>query len=182
MIGRGNVKPGSPGMVITRLQTQGRGVKMIGMAAILCAWCNWKIRDDKVPGPVSHGICINCLPAAFSTPVESIASLTQEQLDQLPHGLVRLSSDGIIQEYNRTESELSGLKPADVLGKNFFEVAPCTAVRDFRGQFQELVAAGHGERRLKWMFTFSGGQAYVKIAMTKDAQDPFVSLFVSKTE
>jgi len=152
------------------------------MAAIICAWCQWKIRDDKVPGPISHGICINCLPSVFSVPVESIASLTAEQLDELPIGLVRLSADGTIREYNRSESELTGLLPGDVVGKNFFTVAPCTAVQDFQGQFQDLVAAGHGERRLKWVFVFTGGSVLVKIAMTKDAQDPLLSLFVTRTD
>lgn len=69
--------------------------------------------------------------------------MTRAQLDALPYGAIRLSARGTIISYNATEGRLAGRTPARVLGTNFFrDVAPCTDVREFRGRFEELVAAG----------------------------------------
>jgi photoactive yellow protein len=48
-------------------------------------------------------------------------------LDGLPFGVVAMSGDGTVMSYNLAESQLSGLAPANVIGRNFFvHVAPCT--------------------------------------------------------
>lgn len=152
------------------------------LPSVICAWCQKIMRQGDASKRPSHGICLDCLPSNFAIPIESLDSLTKEQLDELPRGLVRLSHDGTIREYNRAESELSGLTPSSVAGKNFFfEVAPCTAVQNFKGQFESLVAEGAGERSFNWIFEFPTGRVFVSITMTKDPLDPYVSLFVSQT-
>lgn len=48
-------------------------------------------------------------------------------LDTLSFGVVAMSDDGTVTSYNLAESQLSGLTPANVIGRNFFSsVAPCT--------------------------------------------------------
>jgi len=48
-------------------------------------------------------------------------------LNELPFGVVAMSQDGVVTSYNLAESQLSGLSPANVFGRNFFSaVAPCT--------------------------------------------------------
>jgi len=48
-------------------------------------------------------------------------------LNALPFGVVAMSEDGVVSSYNLAESRLSGLSPANVVGRNFFSsVAPCT--------------------------------------------------------
>jgi len=48
-------------------------------------------------------------------------------LDALPFGVVAMAEDGTVMSYNRAESQLSGLAPANVIGRHFFsQVAPCT--------------------------------------------------------
>ena len=158
----------------------GAGLTMKDMTTVICAWCRKTMRSGDVSARPSHGICMDCLPTNFSVPVETVESLTNEQLDELPRGLVRLAADGTIRRYNRGESEISGLNPSSVMGRNFFEVAPCTAVKEFRGEFEALVAEGSGERAFSWIFEFPAGRTFVTITMTKDPDDPCVSLFVSR--
>jgi photoactive yellow protein len=48
-------------------------------------------------------------------------------LDALRFGVVAMAQDGTVSSYNTAESLLSGMTPANVLGRNFFtSVAPCT--------------------------------------------------------
>jgi photoactive yellow protein len=48
-------------------------------------------------------------------------------LDTLPFGVVAMSEDGTVRSYNVAESRLSGLEPANAIGRHFFSsVAPCT--------------------------------------------------------
>ena len=47
-------------------------------------------------------------------------------LDGLPYGVIGLSSVGLVEVYNDTESKLAGLPSDRVLGKNFFDnIAQC---------------------------------------------------------
>ncbi len=41
-------------------------------------------------------------------------------LDALPFGVVGLSPEGIVEVYNKTEADLAGLNPGDVIGSHFF--------------------------------------------------------------
>jgi photoactive yellow protein len=69
--------------------------------------------------------------------------------------------------YNRAESELSGLQPQRVLGRNFFqEVAPCTAVKEFAGLYGEMVKAGKTQSwEFSFVFRFAGGDRRVHIQL-----------------
>lgn len=56
----------------------------------------------------------------------TLSGTTTDTLDQLPYGVIGLSSDGMVQVYNATESKLAGLPAARVLGGNFFNnIAQC---------------------------------------------------------
>lgn len=47
-------------------------------------------------------------------------TLDREQCDALPFGVVGLSPAGLVEVYNRTESNLAGLPLESVLGTHFF--------------------------------------------------------------
>ena len=48
-------------------------------------------------------------------------------LEMLPFGVVAMAGNGTVTSYNGAESRLSGLTPANVIGRHFFSaVAPCT--------------------------------------------------------
>ncbi|MEO1369682.1 MAG: PAS domain-containing protein, partial [Acidobacteriota bacterium] len=65
--------------------------------------------------------------------MESVDSLSENELDGLPFGAIRLDADGAVVLYNAAESAISGRRKEDVIGRNFFtEVAPCTNVKSSR--------------------------------------------------
>jgi photoactive yellow protein len=65
---------------------------------------------------------------AFDDPavLEWLDAADDAALDEATFGVVAMNSDGNVVAYNAVESGLSGLAPAFVLGRNFFnDVAPC---------------------------------------------------------
>jgi photoactive yellow protein len=59
--------------------------------------------------------------------LDSLGAADAAALDALPFGVIGLTSDGTVTNYNTAESRLSGLTPAKVIGRHFFSaVAPCT--------------------------------------------------------
>ncbi|HLM68776.1 MAG TPA: PAS domain-containing protein, partial [Longimicrobium sp.] len=66
--------------------------------------------------------------------------LTQDELDNLPVGMIQLDRNGTVLKFNQTESSLARVEKSDAIGKSFFdEVAPCTKVQQFHGAFVEGV-------------------------------------------
>lgn len=75
--------------------------------------------------------------------IRSVEHMSDQQLDALPFGAIRLDRDGTILSYNAREAAITGRDPHKVIGRNFFrEVAPCTNVQEFAGRFREGVARG----------------------------------------
>jgi photoactive yellow protein len=134
---------------------------------VVCAWCAAELKRGNLQSPLSHGICLTCMAAAAGNPIEDLSHLPPELLDALPFGAIQLAGDGTITAYNRGESNLSGLSPEAVIGRNFFrDVAPCTAVKEFGGRFEALRAKGeNGRAKLRFVFKFAHGARLVEIVM-----------------
>jgi len=59
--------------------------------------------------------------------LESLAAADAAAIDALPFGVIGMTPDGTVTVYNAAECRLSGLTPANVIGRHFFSaVAPCT--------------------------------------------------------
>lgn len=85
-----------------------------------------------------------------------IDSFSESDLDALPFGVIQLTADGTILQYNMYEEDLARRRASDVIGKNFFtEVAPCTDVREFAGRYREGVAAGALHETFDYVFAFT---------------------------
>jgi two-component system, chemotaxis family, sensor kinase Cph1 len=98
--------------------------------------------------------------------VEVIESLSAEELDALPFGVIYLDRVGMVLRYNRTESELSGCPPERVLGRIFFtDVAPCTKVREFYGVFADKVNSGTLDEHFTFTFPFANAPRTMNIHM-----------------
>lgn len=52
--------------------------------------------------------------------LKDLAGLSDEQTDALSFGVVGMSSEGIVEIYNRTEARLAGLPKDIVLGEHYF--------------------------------------------------------------
>lgn len=101
--------------------------------------------------------------------IERIQSFTENELDALPFGAIRLDRDGKILAFNQAEVDLSGRKKENVLGKNFFtDVAPCTNVQDFAGKFREGVRTGKLHTVFPYVFDYE-----------MDPRNVWVTLFYS---
>lgn len=84
--------------------------------------------DGGAPGPDWHSV------------VYSADTLGAAELDALPYGMIQLDPRGVILRYSSAESRLSGLTAAECVGRSFFdEIAPCTHVAEFYGEFLEGV-------------------------------------------
>ena len=92
--------------------------------------------------------------------------LTEEQLDRLPAGTIRVDAEGRILFYSRAQSVISQREVESVLGRNFFsEVAPCTVVPEFYGRFRHGVLTGRLETTFEFVFDFKMDPVRVRITM-----------------
>ncbi len=71
-----------------------------------------------------------------------LADMTEEDLDSLAFGAVELDRDGVILRYNAAEAEISNREQEGMVGRNFFDVAPCTRGEQFEGRFRAGVESG----------------------------------------
>jgi photoactive yellow protein len=84
---------------------------------------------------------------------EAIETLTADQLDQLPYGVIGLDQAGLVRVFNKAEAQLSGYGARQVHGKFYFaDVAPCMDNGYFKGRIDKARAAG----ALDISFTFVG--------------------------
>lgn len=87
--------------------------------------------------------------------LSTIDDSSDEELDRLPFGAIRLDRDGRVLSFNRSEAQLTGRDPRQVIGRNFFtEVAPCTNVQEFAGRFRDGVAKGELHAVFPYRFDF----------------------------
>ncbi|NBC23343.1 MAG: PAS domain-containing protein, partial [Gammaproteobacteria bacterium] len=104
--------------------------------------------------------------------LDEIEALAPDNLDRLPVGVIRLDREGRVLSYNAVESHYSGLKPATVIGRDFFrEIAPCTAGSVFERTFREGMAAGKLDALLEYVFAFPGRPMRVAVQM-RSGRDP----------
>ncbi len=107
-----------------------------------------------------------------------LESRTDEQLDELPFGVVALSPEGKVLRFNLAESRLARLDRFTVFGRNFFgDVAPCTATPEFQGRFAQLVASGEpGPVRFPYVFDFAFGAQEVEVEVLRGAPERYYLL------
>lgn len=128
---------------------------------VVCAWCNELTAYSEKPN--SHGICPKCLNNLLKLP-----ELSYEELNALPFGIILLSQDGTITFYNSAEENLSHKTADEVIGQNFFtEIAPCTQVKGFQGNFQNFISGNDVSKSFSFTFYFSHGKVAVDIVFVK---------------
>jgi photoactive yellow protein len=104
--------------------------------------------------------------------VAQLDSMSEEELDLLPIGAIRVDAEGTILFYSRRESELTGRAPLQVLGKNFFrDIAPCTVVPEFFGRFRSGVLSGSLHTVFEFLFDFDMHPVRVRVSMRDSERD-----------
>jgi len=103
--------------------------------------------------------------------LQRVDVLTETELDRLPMGMIQLDRNGTVLKYNQTESELAQIGKDDTIGKNFFdEVAPCTKVQKFHGEFLKGVENRDLNTMFDYEFKFRDGRR----------KDVVITMFYSK--
>lgn len=102
---------------------------------------------------------------------EALRTCSEDTLDEAPFGIVKVDDDGVVQFYNRYESELAGVDPEDALGRNFFtQLAPCSSNRLFHGRFKKGVRKGALDERFSYTFTYKMSPTLVQVRMYRDQE------------
>ena len=99
----------------------------------------------------------------------------QSVYDSLPFGLIRMTSDGIVVNYNKAESDIAGVAPENAIGKHFFtEVAPCT--NNF--MVAEKYTSPELDEELDYIFTYITQPTKVRLRLLKSAGNTHQYLLV----
>ncbi len=123
--------------------------------------------------------------APVSSPfnMQTIESMTQKELDSLPHGAIQLDAQGTVLQFNAYEERLAGLTKENVVGKNFFkQVAPCTDVKEFYGRFREGVDQGNLHCKFRYRFAFKQNPRDVTVTLFYSERNKTVWVFVQPLE
>jgi photoactive yellow protein len=76
--------------------------------------------------------------------VAKVDAMGQDELDELPFGVLKLDGQGRIIGYNRLEEQIAGVDYSSYLSRHFFtEIAPCMDNPFFRGRFEDGIAQGN---------------------------------------
>lgn len=112
---------------------------------------------------------------------ESLFNLNRSDFDSYPSGIIQLKRDGTILEYNKAEAKLARREGMQTVGLNFWtDVAPCTAVQDFKGRFDAFAASsGNAVERFDFTFKFAWGFQRVGITMVRKASEETITLLVT---
>jgi photoactive yellow protein len=100
---------------------------------------------------------------------ERLRKASPEALNEADFGIIRLDDEGIVEFYNRYESELSGVPPSEAIGKNFFtHLAPCSNNQLFQGRFEEGVRKSRLDERFTYTFTYKMRPTLVDVRLYRD--------------
>ncbi len=111
----------------------------------------------------------------------TLSKLSSKDVDSLAFGAIELDKDGKILSYNSTEGAITGRKPEDVIGKNFFkEVAPCTNRPEFYGKFKAGIEADNLNTMFEYVFDYNMQPTKVKVHMKKALSGNSYYIFVKR--
>ncbi|MFY8105830.1 MAG: photoactive yellow protein [Elstera sp.] len=111
----------------------------------------------------------------------SIAKLSDSEINNLAFGAIELDRTGKVLRYNAMEGQITGRDPKDMIGKNFFtDVAPCTNTPEFKGKFDAGVAKGDLSVMFEYMFDYMMKPTRVKVHMKKSIIGDSYWVFVKR--
>ena len=111
----------------------------------------------------------------------TLAQLSEAQIDRLPFGAIELDAKGKVLGYNATESKITGRAKEEVIGKMFFnDIAPCCNTSSFRGVFDEGVKTGRLDTIFTYTFDYKMNPTRVKIHMRKAMATKTYWIFVKR--
>nr|WP_298415353.1 photoactive yellow protein [uncultured Halomonas sp.] len=111
----------------------------------------------------------------------SLAKMSDQQLNDVAFGAIELDKNGTILKYNAAEGDITGRNPSEVIGKNFFrDVAPCTNRPEFKGRFDEGVKNDSLNTLFEYTFDYNMKPTKVKVHMKKALSGGSYWVFVKR--
>ncbi|ADP70290.1 hypothetical protein Rvan_1016 [Rhodomicrobium vannielii ATCC 17100] len=113
------------------------------------------------------------MSVSFADPklARKLEALSDEERHDLPFGIIKLDSNGVVSFFSRTEARESGWKKRPALGIDFFVgIAPCMATPEFKGRIEEAARHGAVDIELGWVGDFDdpNGEMTVRIQSAAD--------------
>ena len=102
---------------------------------------------------------------------DAIESLTPEEVDQLPFGVIGIDAEGAVRVFNKSEAHQSGYGSRPAFGKLFFiDVAPCMNNGYFKGRIDKARASGALDIYFSFVgdFSDSNRELTVRVQSAKD--------------
>ncbi|AUD00419.1 photoactive yellow protein [Spirosoma pollinicola] len=116
---------------------------------------------------------------AFSDPLllDWLDQQTPNQLNEAPFGIVRMSREGVVLAYCKSESHLTGIDTDYAIGKYYFtEIAPCANNR--------MVAAKYAlpdlDEELDYILTYVCEPTKVRLRLLKASHSPYQYFLVDR--
>jgi photoactive yellow protein len=86
--------------------------------------------------------------------VEQLEKLNEQELDNLPFGVIRIDNGGQVLFYSKTEARLSGYGEIPT-GCNIFELSSCLGSDDFKGRITRAAEEGPVNLDIGWSGDFA---------------------------
>jgi photoactive yellow protein len=101
---------------------------------------------------------------------EKLRHASEETLNSTDFGIIQVDEEGVVQFFNRYESELSGVAREEAEGRNFFkDVAPCTNNRLFFGRFKKGMRRGDLDEEFTYTYTYKMKPTLVNVHLYRDS-------------
>jgi photoactive yellow protein len=109
-----------------------------------------------------------------------LVSLSDDQLNKLDFGAIRMDLNGEVTFYNSSESAITGLHKDRVLGRNFFDqVAPCTNNYLVSQRFRDEAEL---DAIIPYVFTLRLKPTSVRLRLLRSASWPSMFLLVERSK
>lgn len=141
------------------------------LLALLEALFSGTLRGPAPPGDV------RTLGAAD---LERVRAMSDDELDALPFGLLRVDAQGTITAYNAFEARTAGYARSDVVGRRFSDVAPCVMVKEFAGAIERGFAERRLDRVLRFIFPVHEAECIVNVRLFYDERRDQTWIFVTR--
>lgn len=108
----------------------------------------------------------------------ALDAMTDDDLDALDYGVVKMDLTGKVTAYNTVEAEFSGISKDRVIGRNFFvEVAPCTNNFMIAQKYHDNDVL---DQQIDYIFTLKMRPTPVKLHLLKQSEAGSMYLVVNR--
>ncbi|RYC68865.1 MULTISPECIES: photoactive yellow protein [Spirosoma] len=115
----------------------------------------------------------------FSDPnlLDWLEQQTPDQLDNAPFGVVRMTREGVVVAYCKSESHITGIDPAYAVGKYYFtQIAPCANNMMVAAKYAQPVL----DEELDYILTYVCEPVKVTLRLLKSPQSQYQYFLVNR--